>query len=737
MKKIFLYGTLFFATWTLFSCQKEDEAGDGDGYVSLSIKLPTVETRSSVTPDLFDPFALRIYKTDGAKELIRHYHSYESVPEKLWLKNGNYLVSVALGDSTVQKPTDRVKTALNKCCFSGEQAFEIKTGETTEVEIKCDPKETIVEVNFDKTVDDAFDMGYRVCAMISESFNQDDTINGAVPFYTFLQNGQKRVYFLVPDDDNTLSYCFWGKRSNGEDIHEHYTLAFDPDKKAGYRYLLSFKYSKDAEGVLQFTVEVDRSRTEISEYIGIIPDAAPTVTGNGIDGAAYTYTGGNAVAEYTLSTSGKTEIKSVTISTAAPVATRAVSADNQITVSVDNPTEHQDKGITLDVSNKQAVVLKLAQTFFNQYVPGGESTMNISARDNADQDGVVEVHLKSSGATSLASLGTPQDKWAGKGEIKGAVYAAASTVKVQYREKETQDWQQSDATLTDGNTYTAQVTGITAGHTYEYQLLIDGTPTGTVQTTAITGGWQIPNGGFETWEQIGNPWCPYTQNGEQWWDTGNHGSTSLGASYNVTTRDTGKKGYAAKLASRNVLVKFAAGNIFVGKYIDTDGTNGVIGFGKPFTPEYRPKKVTFWYKGTVGSINCGSGAPGVSSGNPDVAQFYVMLCSNMTGPHIVATKDTETFMNFETSTIDYCPNRSLDKNSRNTAKDGHIVAKAVWENSQSESDWKKVELTLNYTEYAEEIPTYILITASASKYGDYFMGSDNSVMYIDEVTFEY
>ena len=109
----------------------------------------------------------------------------------------------------------------------------------------------------------------------------------------------------------------------------------------------------------------------------------------------------------------------------------------------------------------------------------------------------------------------------------------------------------------------------------------------------------------------------------------------------------------------------------------------------------------------------------------------------MTGPHIVATKDTETFMNFETSTIDYCPDGSLDKNSRNTAKDGHIVAKAVWENTTSQSEWTKVEVPLEYTEYADEMPVYILITASASKYGDYFAGSDKSVMYIDEVTFEY
>lgn len=739
MKKIFLYGTLLFAVMTMVSCQKEEEPvdGDGNGYVNLSINLPTIETRSLLTDNgLFDPFALRIYKTDGAKELIRHYHELKDVPSSLWLKNGNYLATVTLGDSTVKKPADRVKTDLKECCFSGEQAFEIKADETTDVEIMCDPKETLVEVDFDKSVDEAFDLGYRVCAMIRDSFNAQDTIDGTVPFYTFVQKGLKKVYFSVPDDADSLSYCFLGHRSEGDDIHEHKAIAFDPDKKAGYRYLLSFKYSKDAQGMLQLveSVTIDRSRNTMEQSIGISPDPAPTIAGNGVDsGEAYTYPGGDAVAEYTLTASGSSKIKSVTITTAASVATRSISG-NQITVSVDNPTEHEADGITLEVRDDN-VALKLAEAFFNKYVPGGESTMTISALDDADQEGVVEAHLQSSGATSLASLDSAKDKWAGKGEIKGVVYTSASNVKVQYREKDSTEWKQSDASLTDGNTYTASATGITAGHTYEYQLLIDGTPVGTVQSTAIKGGWQVPNGNFETWhENDDNVICPYPKSGEQWWDTGNHGSSSVGE--NVTTSDTGKKGLAAKLKSTFVIVKFAAGNIFVGKYIATDVTNGVIGFGKPFTPEYRPKKVTFWYKGTVGTINRGS-APGVSSDNSDVAQFYVMLCSNMTGPHIVATKDTETFMNFETSTIDYCPDGSLDKNSRNTAKDGHIVAKAVWENTTSQSEWTKVEVPLEYTEYADEMPVYILITASASKYGDYFAGSDKSVMYIDEVTFEY
>ena len=747
MKKIFLYGTLLFAVWVMVSCQENEwDEGEGDGYVSLSIDLPSAESTRAISAEEFDPCAIRIYKTDGAKELIRHYHSIKDVPTRLWLKNGNYLVTVTCGDSTVSKPTERVRTRLQDCCFTGEQAFEIQSGQGNNVTVTCTPKETIVEVYFDRSIDATYDT-YRVCAMIRDTFSMEDMDDGTVPYYNYTSN--ERVYFLVPDDADTLSYCFWGTRNDTTDTHNHYSMAFEEGKKAGYCYRLTFKYSADAEGSLDFDVSVNTAQEVLAGYfLGINPDPTPEISGNGIAGAPYVYQGGDTPAEYTL-TSSKYEIKSVSIKVGSSTATRAVFEEDMplFTVYVSAPTQYADEGITLDVTNKQAVKLILSPVFFNKYISGGESLVTITARDNADQDGIAEARMVSSGVSSLASLPSAQDKWNAKGEIAAYVYIPSPTeVKIEYREKDVQPaWTSCDATTSGGtNIYTAQVTGITAGHTYEYRLVVNGEQTGATRTTAISGGWQIPNGGFEIWGKggkNGNVICPY-DGGDQWWDTGNHGSSTM--SVNVTTEEKqGKKGSAAYLNSQLVVIKFAAGNIFVGKYIDTEikslsETNGIIEFGHPFTPEYRPKKVTFWYKGTVGTIDRtdGKDAP-VKKDDSDVAQFYVLLCSNMTGPHIVYTGDVSTFMNFDISTISYTSAANPDINSRNDKTDGHIVAKAVWENTESKSDWTLIEIPLTYTEYADEMPNYILVTASASKYGDYFAGSTSSDMYIDEVTFEY
>ena len=65
---------------------------------------------------------------------------------------------------------------------------------------------------------------------------------------------------------------------------------------------------------------------------------------------------------------------------------------------------------------------------------------------------------------------------------------------------------------------------------------------------------------------------------------------------NVTTPDetvkhSGK--YSIKLESAYPSMfgigKFAAGNVFVGQYLKTDGTDGVLGFGRPFETPVRPK----------------------------------------------------------------------------------------------------------------------------------------------------
>ena len=46
------------------------------------------------------------------------------------------------------------------------------------------------------------------------------------------------------------------------------------------------------------------------------------------------------------------------------------------------------------------------------------------------------------------------------------------------------------------------------------------------------------------------------------------------------------------------------------------------------------------------------------------------------------------------------------------------------------------EFTLDY-KATDRVPRYILITASASKYGDYFTGGNGAVLYLDDFELQY
>ncbi|MDE6199004.1 MAG: PCMD domain-containing protein, partial [Muribaculaceae bacterium] len=110
---------------------------------------------------------------------------------------------------------------------------------------------------------------------------------------------------------------------------------------------------------------------------------------------------------------------------------------------------------------------------------------------------------------------------------------------------------------------------------------------------------QPENADFNNWWLDGKVWNPWAEYGERYWDTGNKGATTLGSSNTQPSDDTPSgSGLSAKLETKFVGIgmigKLAAGNIFVGEYVRTDGTNGVLSFGRPFNE--RPTKLRGYYK---------------------------------------------------------------------------------------------------------------------------------------------
>ncbi|MDE6331026.1 MAG: PCMD domain-containing protein, partial [Muribaculaceae bacterium] len=66
----------------------------------------------------------------------------------------------------------------------------------------------------------------------------------------------------------------------------------------------------------------------------------------------------------------------------------------------------------------------------------------------------------------------------------------------------------------------------------------------------------------------------------------------------------------------------------------------------------------------------------------------------------------------------------------------YVVAYGKVEFGQDVNSYIPFEFELDYKS-TSRTPRYILLTASASKYGDYFTGGNGAVLYVDDLELEY
>lgn len=229
---------------------------------------------------------------------------------------------------------------------------------------------------------------------------------------------------------------------------------------------------------------------------------------------------------------------------------------------------------------------------------------------------------------------------------------------------------------------------------------------------------QVPNTDLDDWWLDGKVWCPWSEGATPYWDTGNKGATTIGQSNSVPTDDTSTgSGWAAMLETKfvgiGILGKLAAGNLFVGEYYKTDGTNGILHFGRPFTE--RPTRLRGQFKYTTAPIDYTSQGLEKLVGQPDTCIVWCALIDQDT-PFEIRTKPSNQQL--------FNPNGS------------YVVAYGSMQCGETVPEYIPFEFELDYKS-TSRIPKYILITASASKYGDYFTGGSGAVLYIDDLELLY
>lgn len=733
IKNIFAPAALFAASlMALCSCSDEIPYDTGDGEGRLIIKTSISNdvkgsvsrgSRAGVTDD--ELAAKTLIWISNSKGVVRKYNGIGEVPAQgVWLLADNYVAEAWAGDS--------VPASFEDKHFKAREEFSIGGGETRQLNLECKIANVVVVVDYDESVRD----------LVSECVFEAGHKAGKLT-YEGLEASGKPGYFMMPSFDKNISYTFTAKNNLTDGaVTKHGAIE---NAKPGHKYTVHISLGdpnvSEFGGAL-FDIEVDETEIEVAEVIEI--QMEPVITGltHNIDQPIVSTNG--AFDECRLWVQSTSHIEYVEVECPAFTAYLGAGQTKFGVLSMSDEVRQKLEGYGFsyslithknDPENPQFEEMKLRfnENFLNIFAEG-EHTVTITVHDANNLTGVAHVTFTSAKMQIDPVPSASPAVWADRVTLTATILNPDVTnAAIEWRRLGSQQWNRATpsaapaARAEAGTTITATVTGLTAGTTYEYRAVCDGYESKpyTFSTEAAA---QLPNAGFEEWSKgAKDAYVVYASGGTMFWDSGNHGSITM--QKNVTNPATDKKHsgtYSAKLESQFVGIgtigKFAAGNLFVGKYLATQGTDGVLGWGRPFTS--RPKALRGYVHYTPAAItDKADNAPDeYVKGEMDRGIIYIAIVDNTktaynseSWPCVVETKTTKLF----------------DKNGSNVIAYGE----KVFEGATSGSDMVPFEITLDYR--TEDVKACnIILTISASKGGDYFTGGP-SVMYVDDLELVY
>ena len=711
------------------ACKEDKDIAGEQGTLQLSVGMSdkiTVASRmlsSEEQTQLEQACKVRIYNETS---LVRKYEGTDNVPSSIPLMSGTYSVRVTAGDS--------VAASFDQRFFEGNEEFTITQGQSSPVEVKCGIANTVLAFTWDESLKEAFEGDCQV------------TVTSATGELVYSSaNADAKGYFSLPADNRKLTCKFTATKLAGGTYEQTTELT---DVQPATLYNMTCKYTatgQETTGGAWLTLSVDETPlSEGTTTIGI--KQRPVIICKDAENVEYDleqpmYLETNATGTYYL-----------LISTSSPLTGALLHNDKFTDFGV--PANNMDlmnlggkdasveaSGISLHAPN---AIMETGGTWKIQFseeliakmtAREGQVTTTLTATDKNGKQRMVTWNIVVSNATVATTEAIPYEIWTSKATLHGKVTGTlASTPKFQYRVKGSgSSWTTVDADLTE-STFSKEITGLTPGTTYEYQAM-DGTQASTVTcefTTETT--FQPENASFEAVSDSSSIILIHGTGQSTWWDTGNHGSSTMNK--NVTTPDTSVKhsGNQSLLLSSQfvgigMIGKFAAGNLFAGKYLDTEGTDGILGWGRPCTS--RPKALKVYVRYEPATVD--NGGDYIANGATDQGIIYVAIgdwagqeANGGTWPFVVRTKKASSLFSTEKGTY---------------SGDGIIAygEKTFEEAYNDGGNMKELTINLDYDNFGgnQRKPTSIIIVASASKYGDYFQGGDGSKMWLDDMELIY
>lgn len=709
----------------LVSCKEDTGIADAEGILKLSVGVSDkveVVSRSLAEEEqnvLGENCKIRIY---SGETLVQKYQGIDNLPAEIALANGNYSVRVTAGDS--------VAASFEQRFFEGIKEFAIAKGETSTVEVNCGIANTVVAIAWDQSLQEVFKGDCQV------------TITSATGELVYSSaNADAKGYFSLPEDNRKLTCKFSATTLGGEEYVRTTELS---DVKDATLYNLTYSYSSIEQGPTggaALQIQIDETPLIEEEHVITIKQR-PVITCKDGEETTYDleqpmYLELNAPKDFYVQVATSSTLKSLIIHNEHFL---EWGFWNQFDMLSLEGQEEALKQFGISVYEKKQTLtgdvwtILFAKKLIAQ-MTGAEGSVSttIEAVDDAGKSRKVVWNIVASNATVVTDEIIPYEVWTSKATLRGTVTTALEPVpKFRYRAKNTADWTTVEATLVE-KAFSKEITGLTPGTTYEYQAM-DGEKASSITYEFTTEtAFQPENAGFE-YTSKSVPTLIYGSGQNMWWDTGNHGSAK--ASTDLTTPDTSVKhsgNQSLLLASKKPNImgigKFAAGNLFAGKYLDTDGMDGVLGWGRPCTS--RPKALKVWVRYEPGIVDVGGSH--ISKDETDHGIIYVAVgdwagqeAEGETWSFVVRTKNSS----------------SLFSTAKGTYSGDGIIAygeKIFTEAYKDGENMKELTIELDYDSYGgtQRKPTSIIIVSSASRYGDYFEGSTSSRMWLDDMELIY
>lgn len=708
----------------LAGCSADDLFGprDGEGTLSLTasigndVKVVSRADADQLRADYGE--SLLLWITKPGEGPVRQYNGIDNVPtDPVTLHSGSYVAEAWAGDS--------VAASFDKKYFKGYTPFDITNGNSTAVEVKCNIANVVVSLSFDESVDAALKSWTVTVANGEESI-------------TYEGHDARKGYFMMPKkaDNEKLTLTLEGTAPNGD----AYSQTADIEApKGGYEYKVNFSHTPGSfnDGGAFFTITVDE--TEIVVEDELVITLAPEIFGIDFD-----------IAQEQAAATGEMGRKCVFIS--------AVDRLSSLTIESAN-LQHYLGGSTADVfSLSESALARLAaaginfmtykneagevnrvrvnfEADFTNNLVSGLHTFKFIAGDNGDGT------EKTSEATLSLRLSNAAVELQEATDVSYTTTTFVATivkpdeltgnVGFNYREKGAADWTFVAGT-NNGTTLTATVDNLKFGTPYEYCAVAGGYTSPAKELTTLTPP-QLPNASFEQTSTARDKALMFSADpNDFYWDSGNHGSQKMSKNVTeVTTKyfHSGKQGLClhSQYVGLGALGKFAAGNIFVGKYLATEGMDGVLGWGRPFNCPIRPKALKVWarYEPVNITHDDTSALPSVSKGDPDNGIVYIALVTDQT-------------MSYNSESWPQIVKTSSSSRQLFNPSGSNVVAYGEHVFTSATTEPGLVEITIPLNDVNPNLTvSNIIIVASASRYGDYFVGGDGSLLYLDDFELVY